>query len=96
VEFVNINFNREWPLIIQDLAHYLSGVELLKSNQIAEQEELNQTNLPVEMCKESELVPYKQKASYAFFLALNAFRALEGKEKRITSQHDIEIYMHQA
>jgi hypothetical protein len=55
VEFQNINFGREWPMVIQDLSSLLTGFEFLKSLRISEQEELNQTLMAQDVCKESEL-----------------------------------------
>lgn len=38
-EFCNIQFDREWPLIVKDLAHYLTNMDLLKGTRISEQDE---------------------------------------------------------
>lgn len=63
VEFVNINFTREWPYIIKDLAKYLTGVpNILKSsklNDIYEADEIqNQPNME-DKCKEADINAYK-------------------------------------
>lgn len=39
-EFVNINFDLDWPKIVKDLAHYLTGTDFLKGNKISEADEL--------------------------------------------------------
>lgn len=41
-EFVNINFDLDWPMIVKDLAHYLTGTDFLKGNKISEADELPQ------------------------------------------------------
>lgn len=35
-EFLNINFDLDWPKIVKDLAHYLTGLDFLKGNKISE------------------------------------------------------------
>jgi hypothetical protein len=39
VEFVNIPFENDWPLIIKDLAYYFTDQDLLKSQRIDEKVE---------------------------------------------------------
>jgi hypothetical protein len=38
-EFCNIEFDRDWPLIVKDLAHYLTNMDLLKDHRISEKDE---------------------------------------------------------
>jgi hypothetical protein len=39
-EFSNINFDLDWPKVVKDLAHYLTGTDFLKGNKISEADEL--------------------------------------------------------
>ena len=39
-EFTNINFELDWPKVVKDLAHYLTGIDFLKGNKISEADEL--------------------------------------------------------
>ena len=50
-EFININFDLDWPKIVKDLAHYLTGTDFLKGNKISEADELPQPSQE-ELCKE--------------------------------------------
>ena len=39
-EFMNIQFDSEWPMIVHDVAKYLTGLDLLKGTRISEADEL--------------------------------------------------------
>jgi hypothetical protein len=58
-EFVNIEFDLEWPLIIKDLAKYLTSLDLLKGSRISEADELYNLKMDVEYFKDQELSPYR-------------------------------------
>jgi hypothetical protein len=51
-EFVNINFDLDWPFILKDLAKYLTGSDILKGNRISEADELLNNIVGEELCKE--------------------------------------------
>jgi hypothetical protein len=38
-EFCNIQFEYEWPLIVKDLAKFMTNMDLLKSTRISEHDE---------------------------------------------------------
>ena len=57
-EFCNIQFDREWPLIVKDLAQYLTNMDLLKGTRISEQDEYV-TVTHREFFKEMEISNYK-------------------------------------
>ena len=80
-EFCHINFDLDWPLIVRDLAHILGGVDFLKGNKIKEEEEENINNNIEELCKESDILAFKNKmTSDEYGYVLNSFRVFEGKE----------------
>ena len=41
---MDVNFDLDWPKIVKDLAHYLTGADFLKGNKINESDELPQPN----------------------------------------------------
>jgi hypothetical protein len=58
-EFCNIQFDYEWPLIVKDLAHYLTNMDLLKGTRISEQDEYSGQASTREFFKENDLNQYK-------------------------------------
>jgi hypothetical protein len=80
-EFCHINFDLDWPLVVRDLAHVLGGVDFLKGNKIKEEEEENAIPNTDELCKESDLLAFKNRmTSEEYGYCLNTFRVFEGKE----------------
>lgn len=87
-------FDLDWPLIIKDLAWYLSGIDFLKGSKIREEEEENTNNTVEELCKESDLAAYKTKMTNienpnAYAFCLNSFRVFEGKEPKSYNKKDL-------
>lgn len=59
-EFLKINFDLDWPLLIKDLAKFLTGSDILKSNnRIMEADELNNQQQGEDLCKDNEINDYK-------------------------------------
>ena len=79
-EFCNIQFEREWPLIVKDLAQYLTNMDLLKGTRISEQDEYTGQNTHREFFKEMDISPYKTlKLTHdQYLLIVNTFRAFQG------------------
>lgn len=76
-EFLNIQFDMDWPHIIKDLSFYLTGQDLLVESRIDEAEELQHHNM-IERCKESDIAYYKLKMLPSqFSFAVNCFRAFQ-------------------
>lgn len=91
VTFVSINFKKDWPQIIEDLAYILTGMNLLKSQRINEVEET--VSYPKDFCKEADLQKFRNGNQMPYMMTLNAFRTLEGKEERFQSKADVENYL---
>lgn len=90
-EFVNIQFDLDWPLIVKDLSTYMVGLDLLKGTRISEADELIPQNFQQEMCKDSDLNKFRQSLKInEYCYALNTFRTLEGKENKARKKADID------
>ena len=58
-----------------DLARYLTGMDLLKATWITEDEEYAINTVPHEMCRESDLLAYKNNIHpFVWSTVLNTFR----------------------
>lgn len=95
-DFISIKFDREWPMIIQNLSKYLTGQEL-KSNKINESDEFKTHANIDELFKDPELNFYRVKLAPVppekidfYTYALNSFRVFEGKDKKALDSKDIE------
>ena len=93
-EFVNIQFDLEWPLIIQDLSKYLTSLDLLKSSRISEEDEYN-LKMDVEYFKDTELAPYRgaKLTLNQYTLLLNSFRAFQGEEEKAKTKKDLDYWL---
>jgi hypothetical protein len=94
-EFVNIEFDLEWPLIIKDLAKYLTSLDLLKGSRISEADELYNLKMDVEYFKDSDLAPYRghKLTLNQYTLLINSFRAFQGMEEKAKTKKDLEYWL---
>jgi hypothetical protein len=76
-EFCNIQFDRDWPMIVKDLAEYLTNMDLLKGTRISEQDEYTGQSTQREFFKEMDISLYKTvKLTHdQYLMAVNSFRA---------------------
>ena len=93
-EFLNIQFDMDWPHIIKDLSFYLTGQDLLVESRINEAEELQHHNM-IERCKESDIAYYKIKMLPSqFSFAVNCFRAFQlVKEPKLRQFSEVEKWV---
>lgn len=91
-EFCTIEFDHEWPLIVKDLAQYLTNMDLLKGTRISEQDEYVQVTHR-EFFKEMDISNYKSSklTNDQYLLILNTFRAFQGHEKKAKTRKDLEF-----
>lgn len=88
-EFVNINFDLEWPRIILDLSIYLTKYQQLTGSRIHEKDELMRPLYHPELCKESDLLAFKNKlGAEKWQIAVNTFKALKGSEPKAKCMED--------